>query len=112
MRIIAYAGEHFLTSDAIATEVLNYAKVLAFGDTSDVVNIPVVLEGRVGDADLIIGPASQITSIDTEDEAEVDLDDADAVAEIRKRATLLESPPPAPLEDPDSLGPDTGFDDH
>jgi hypothetical protein len=100
VRIISYAGERFLTSDAVAAEVLHYSKLLAFGETSDVVNIPVVLDGRIGDADLIIGPASQITSIDADADAdEVDLDDSAAIEDLRRRAALLESPPPVQPED-------------
>jgi hypothetical protein len=75
MRAISYAAERFLTSDAVANAVLQYSMVLAKHDTSDVVPIPVVFEGKVRTADIIIGPASQITAIDVDEEPDTELDD-------------------------------------
>jgi hypothetical protein len=100
MRAISYAAERFLTSDAVANAVLQYSMVLAKHDTSDVVPIPVVFEGKVRTADIIIGPASQITAIDVDEEPDTELDDRATLADIEERSRRLESPPNVGPEPP------------
>lgn len=61
MKRITMGAEVLITDERIADLVLAYANVLARSRTSDTVNIPVVSEsGAVQDAQLLVGPASQI----------------------------------------------------
>jgi hypothetical protein len=107
MRTIAYAGLSFDTTDAVADAVLEYAKALAVTDSSDVVRIPVILDEAATEADIIIGPASEITAVKIDGELMM-LDDAATVEDLRWRAALLTNPPPAqPIRD----DPDDAVDD-
>lgn len=47
MREILVAGQMLLTTDAIAREVLQYAQELSEHDRSDVVDIPVAIDGAI-----------------------------------------------------------------
>jgi hypothetical protein len=65
---LSYADRHIVTADAIADEVLHYAKVLASAHAADTVRMPTVEDdGTVRTVELLIGPSSQITSIEVED---------------------------------------------
>ena len=93
MRVISYAAERFLTTDAVAAAVLNYSMVLAKNDTSDVVPIPIAFEGKATTADIIIGPSSQITAIVVDEEPDVELDDEAALRDLAERVERLTYPP-------------------
>ena len=86
MHRVWYAATEFLTDDRIAEALMEYASVLAVVDSADVVHIP-GLDGsgvlrRIG---LIVGPASQIVTMQTDDE-HVDMNVAEAVDDLRTRA--------------------------
>jgi hypothetical protein len=83
---ILYASAGFLTDDAIADALMDYASVLAIVDSSDVITCEGVDEdGKVRQYRLLIGPASQILSVTT-DEPEADMDIEESVDEFRRRA--------------------------
>jgi hypothetical protein len=84
--------------------------VLARGENSDVVHIPIVREGRAGDADIIIGPASQITSIDGDTADHVELDDTATIEDLRLRAARFTDPEVVKPESELSEGDDLGLD--
>jgi hypothetical protein len=83
---ILYASAGFLTDDTIADALMDYASVLAIVDSSDVVMCEGVdEEGKVRQYRLLIGPASQILSVTTDDpQAEMDVEES--VAEFQRRA--------------------------
>jgi N-acetyl-beta-hexosaminidase len=101
MRVVSYADEHFLTTDAVAEAVLGYSVVLARSNTSDVVRIPVIAEGAPTWAEIIIGPASQITTIEVENER-AELDDAETLRDLEERTRKLGVPGPVGV-DPDPV---------
>jgi len=83
---ILYSSGGFLTDDAIAEALMDYASVLAIIDSADVVKCEGVDdEGKVRQYELLIGPSSQILSAST-DEPDVAMDVEGAVAELRRRA--------------------------
>lgn len=85
MKRITMGSEVLVTDARVADLVLSYAGVLARSGSADTVRIPVVAEsGRVQEAQLLIGPASQI--VVTEDGAGgPDLDSGAALDEIEHR---------------------------
>jgi hypothetical protein len=83
-----YANAEFLTDDRVADALMAYASVLAIVESADVVRIPGVDSvGKVRSFQLILGPASQILAVDT-DEASVLMDVDGAVDELRRRSDL------------------------
>ncbi|CAM5428997.1 hypothetical protein [Leifsonia shinshuensis] len=61
MKRIHYASGSVLTGDAIADVLVRYAAVLATNTAAAEVRAPVILHsGEVGEAVLLLGPASQI----------------------------------------------------
>ncbi len=102
MQEIIYAGESFITSNAIAQAVLAYSQALALNDLSDRVTIPVVDGGGdVVDTTLLIGPASQLVAQETL-YSETELPE-EVVAELEeKRAKLLDRQPVRAETAPDS----------
>jgi hypothetical protein len=108
---VTYAGESFLTGEAIGDAVLSYARKLAINEHADTVSIPGLLEdGSPTTVELLIGPASQIVL------AQVDSDhpdpiDASVVEELTRRAESLELPNAVPMHgaDVEELPSDTEF---
>jgi hypothetical protein len=77
MERIHYAGGDVLTGSVIAQTLLRYAGLLAESDMSMSVDIPVRLDdGSVGQATLLVGPASQVMSEPEESPFEELIDDA------------------------------------
>jgi hypothetical protein len=94
MRRIFYASGSFITSDVIAAGVLNYADALTRTNGSDVVNFPIVhANGSLGDASVLIGPASQIASASEESELPEPVDD-DLLQELERKTLLVGVPRP------------------
>lgn len=91
--MLSYANDQFLTSDAVATAVLSYSRALAQNDEIAVVMIPVLVDEKQTTAEVIIGPASQITALHINGEMEIR--DAGTVEDLTRRAALLDSPPAA-----------------
>lgn len=86
MKRILYASGDFLTHDTVADALMEYAGVLAIIDSADVISIPGIdQDGEVREIRMLIGPASQIVSMST-DEPEVALDAEAAVAELHDRS--------------------------
>ncbi|BDZ44374.1 hypothetical protein [Naasia aerilata] len=92
MRRIAYADAQFVTTDAIAAKVLEYAKLMGRAATDDVVQLPTVDDaGAVRSVDILLGPASQMTSAEV-DGPEADLDSGQLLAELDRRIATLRQP--------------------
>jgi 3-polyprenyl-4-hydroxybenzoate decarboxylase len=63
MRRLTYAGLSVNTGDEIAELVLEYARVLANAQLAATVDVPVrAKDGSIEQVELLVGPASQITS--------------------------------------------------
>lgn len=64
MKLIHYAGDELVTGDSIADAVLRYAAALAETEGSLALGIPVQFpDGRVEEATMLIGPASQLVAV-------------------------------------------------
>ena len=88
MKRIFYSSGSVVTGDRIAEAIIHYAEVLALRDTSDTIDVPIALEsGRVGRAQLLIGPASELAVVPEESDL-ADPDDSESVAELQRRIIL------------------------
>lgn len=88
MRIVSYADQSFLTSDDVASALLQLAAALARAGTSEVVAIPFVDGGgEARQAELTVGPASQLVSFES-DAPEIALDEEETLASLRRRERL------------------------
>ena len=82
---VSYAGSSILTSDAVATGVLEYAAQLARAATAETLVVPGVQpDGTPTVLELLIGPSSQMTARPAADELPVD--DAAFLAELERRS--------------------------
>lgn len=89
MHRITYAGSSILTGTDIAHALLSYAQALALADTSATVEIPTIDEnGRIGQSELLVGPASQLIA-DAEESSFDELLDPALVATLREQAASL-----------------------
>ena len=86
-----YAGGEVLVSNALSHALAEFSAHIARTGGSDNLTIPVLtLDGIRGNAEVVVGPASQLLSSPT-DVPEVDLDDDDAIADIVMRTSALET---------------------
>ena len=86
---ISYAGDHFLTGDEAAEALLEYASILAKHNTSDEVQLRTIQStGDPGISRFLIGPASQVV-VSTHTSSIAEPDNADTVAEIRRKVEHL-----------------------
>jgi hypothetical protein len=111
MREISYADQHFVTSDLIAERVLRYAKLMGRVGTDDVIGIPAVSDdGTLYQVEVLIGPASQITAVEVQDEPTEFPNEAEIVADLDRRIAGLNPPRPVmaerPVEPGTALDPD------
>ena len=86
MQRIWYVTSWFTTDDEVTDALLEYASVLALLNSSDVVVLPALdAEGTKRLVRMVVGPASQILAMST-DEEDVDLDSEEVVRDLRRRS--------------------------
>lgn len=112
MKRITMGGEALITDDRVADLVLEYANLLAQSGTPSTVTIPVIAEsGGVRDAQLLIGPASQlVVTEDGEDGPDIPVDEV--LGELRSRIERYRPPAPDEPVDPDPATYFVRFDDY
>jgi hypothetical protein len=95
MRKIVYAGGTFYTGDALAEAMLDYAAALARAETSATTFIPArTTEGTTGDLEILLGPASQLTSEPSPD-ISPEIVDEDALLRLLRLTAELAPPQPS-----------------
>lgn len=100
MRRVQYAGGEFLTSDAVADELVDYAAELARRGDATRLEVPIVAaDGTVAGATVVLGPASQLVVMPAPDEPDVRFDD-DAGRIRRERTDRVPPAVDAPAFDP------------
>jgi hypothetical protein len=98
---VTYAGETFLTGQALGDTVLSYARELALKDRADTVEIPGLLEdGSPTLVEMLIGPASQIvmTVVDSDHDEPID---ESTVADLTRRLESLNASNAVPMSQTD-----------
>jgi hypothetical protein len=89
MQRLHYTGESFFVADEVSSALLDYASALADVGRSDVVKIPIVDEaGEATEAEMLIGPASQLYSNHVEHMRD-ERDGSAVVADLRGRAAKV-----------------------
>jgi hypothetical protein len=97
MMKLDYAGGEVLVSNALSHALVEFSAHIARTGGSDSLLIPVLtLDGIRGDAEVVVGPASQLLASPT-DAPEVDLDDANVIADILSRTAILKPSRPVAL---------------
>jgi hypothetical protein len=90
MQRLHYTGDSILVSDDVCAAILDLARALAVMQVSEVVKVPIVDEaGSLTEAELLIGPASQLYSTPADDVSNIEVD-PELVAELRRRTAELE----------------------
>jgi hypothetical protein len=108
MQKIVYAGDEYVTGDAIADAVLAYGRALGEEERAQIVEIPVRDEdGSTAIAKFLIGPASQIVAMAVSGYG-AELEDVELVERLRRLTKAVESPTGMPLEEPERI--ETEFD--
>jgi hypothetical protein len=100
MMKLEYAGAEVFVTDALCHALMDFSATIARIGGSEDLTIPVITsEGVPGMAEIVVGPASQLLATPTNEtpgnRRDADLDDDDAVEEIRARAANLQHPSPA-----------------
>ncbi len=87
-----YTGGSVLMADDVCEAVIQYARVLAASQSSDVLVVPVVDEdGELVTAELLVGPASQLLAVPLSGAKESGRDQT-VIDDITRRTRLLDSP--------------------
>lgn len=95
MRRLFYAGGQILVDDRTCKAVLRYSRALAVAAQSDVVSVPIFVDGGGSAyAHLLLGPASQIYSVPVTGPENEPYDET-MVAELEKRTHELHPSVPA-----------------
>ncbi len=96
---ITYAGESFLTTDAVADGLLDFVAALGERHEAESVAIPAITkDGTSVFVRLVVGPASELISVPV-DSTLAEPDTSDFVSELLKRTRALSSP--RPVVDPE-----------
>lgn len=113
VKVLRMTTDQLATDDRIAGLLMDYAAVLGRANSTDTVVLPVARGGRVEEASILLGPASQITITELHDEAEahvalpgVDEVVADLQHRIRKASGEVAVAPDDPPSDADEAFPD------
>jgi hypothetical protein len=89
MQQIHYAGNTLVTGTSIAHSLLRYAQALASEASSATVSIPILKkDGSLGNAEILIGPASQLIA-EVYESSDRELADDDVVARLDAAAASL-----------------------
>jgi hypothetical protein len=89
MRNLHYAGETLTVDPDICSAIFEYAKALANARLSDVIQVPVLIDGRREFSNMLLGPASMLFCTPAE-QAGVDLTDRTLLADLNKRISALQ----------------------
>ena len=99
MKYVTYSGETVLTTDGVGTAIVEYARALVADKSTDVVDIPVVLNHAEATASLLIGPASPLIVVEAENH-EMALKDTTAIERMHAKMAALGPHRARPSESP------------
>jgi hypothetical protein len=98
MRELHYGAGILIVGREVCTTVFDYALTLARTGRSDLITVPVLVNGRLDESTILLSPTSQIfctPAIETNDQ----LDDPAVVAELRQRIEFAQHPMSAVVDD-------------
>ena len=89
MKQITYAGDSLLTSDAVASALIELTACLAKKGIAEAVSIPIIKNGTTSDAELVIGVGNDVLAVPADPDLVGDGLDAshfsDAADELRAK---------------------------
>jgi hypothetical protein len=91
MRELHYGNGILVVGRDVCTAVFDYALALARAGKSDLINVPVLVNGSIADSNILLGPTTQIFCTPSAETLE-GLDDAQKVDELRERLASLHRP--------------------
>jgi hypothetical protein len=100
MREVIYAGGSFITSDAVADALLDYAAQLANADRAAALSVPALDQfGQPFEVSVVVGPASQLMAEPVANSAP-EPEAAEFLADLERRITELRRIWPSAPYDP------------
>jgi len=100
MRRIRYSGDTVLLGDEAADALMDYAARLARDDSAVSLAIRAIDDRGVENAvDILVGPATMMTATHVESDLP-EPDNSAMVAELARRFSLLDAPPPVQASEP------------
>jgi hypothetical protein len=91
MKKVTYSGDSFVTTDAAAAALVDFAAALAHHKASESVILPVVdARGNLAEVRLLVGPSSELICV-PEDSPFDEPDVAAAVADLEARTVAMEA---------------------
>jgi hypothetical protein len=102
MKRVSYAGQSFLTADAVADALVDLTAAISRGRRAEIVEVPIIDEsGRIQPARLVLDPFSHIMAIRVESQyQEPELNDVASQFRLRarmERSRHIATPTPAEL---------------
>ncbi|WP_374947815.1 hypothetical protein [Agreia sp.] len=91
MRELHYGGGILIVGLDVCTAVFDYALALARVGRSDLINVPVLVNGSVADSNILLGPSTQIFCTPASETAD-ELDDSETIRDLRERIASLHRP--------------------
>jgi hypothetical protein len=88
MRNLHYAGELLTVDTDICSAIFEYAKVLANAGVSDVIQVPVLIDGRREFSNVLLGPSSALFCTPAEDSG-IDLAENALLEELAQKTEAL-----------------------
>ena len=93
MKLINYGDAAWLLGDEAAELLMDYSVMMARVNNADSVNVTMLdAEGSAQNLNILIGPATMMTSRET-DSTYPEPENAATVAEVRAKIAAIESPP-------------------
>lgn len=91
MRELHYGGGTLVVGREVCTAVFDYALALARMGRSDLITVPILVNGQIDESNILLGPTTQIYCTPATQTAE-GLDDSAKIAELRERIASLHRP--------------------
>jgi hypothetical protein len=98
MRELHYGAGTLIVGREVCTALFDYALALARTGRSELVTVPVLVDGRVDESTILLSPTSQIFCTPAPETHDA-LDDPSVVADLRRRTDAVQRPMSAVVDD-------------
>jgi hypothetical protein len=91
MRELHYGGGTLVVGRDVCTAVFEYALALTRLGRSDLITVPILVNGTIDESNILLSPTTQIFCTPAT-ETHVDLDDTGTIADLQTRTASLHQP--------------------
>lgn len=91
MRELHYGGGTLVVGREVCTAVFDYALALTRLGRSDLITVPILVNGRIDESNILLSPTTQIFCTPAT-ETHADLDDTGTILELQGRTAALHQP--------------------